>query len=257
MNLGIKGKKALVTGAGRGLGESIALNLAKEGVKVTVISRTKSDLVALLERMGGEKEGHYFYECDLAREGSLEKAVKIIERNFGHPDILVNNVGGTMDITDPFCTIADWRKVWRINMEVAVELNRLVIPYMRKKRWGRIVNISSISSMENQGPVPYCSVKAALSAYSRSMGRVLAPEGIIMTAILPGAVFTKGGYWDKISKKNPEHVRKYLTERMAIQRFGKPDEIGEMVTILCSEVASFCVGSVVTVDGGQGRSFFS
>jgi 3-oxoacyl-[acyl-carrier protein] reductase len=88
------------------------------------------------------------------------------------------------------------------------------------------------------------------------MGRVLAPDGIIVTAVLPGAVFTKGGDWDIASKERPYHVKKYLSERMAIRRFGRPEEIGHAVAFLCSEKASFFVGSVIPIDGGQGRSFF-
>lgn len=257
MDLGIKNKYALVTGAGRGLGKSIALNLAKEGVKVAAVSRTKSELDDLSKEMGGREKGHYTIACDLTLEGMTKKVVEELQENFGNPDILVNNLGGTLDIKDPLCPISDWRKIFRFNLEVAIELNNLLIPNMKKQKWGRIVNISSISSLENQGPVTYCTVKAALTAYSRSMGRVLAPDGIIMTAVLPGAVFTEKGYWDITSKTNPEHVQKYLDERMAIKRFGKLDEIGIIVTFLCSQHASFCVGSALVVDGGQGRSFLN
>lgn len=255
MNLGIKGKHALVTGAGRGLGRSIAINLAKEGVKVAIVSRTKKDLDNLLQELGGKKEGHYAISADLTIEGMPKKIFDELVKRFGNPDILVNNLGGTLDIKDPFCSINDWRKLYRFNLEVAIELNNLVIPSMKKKNWGRIVNISSISAKENHGPVPYCTFKAGLNAYTRSMGRFISPYGIIMTAIMPGAVFTEKGYWDITSKENPEHVKKYLNERMAIKRFGKIDEIGEVVTFFCSEQASFCVGSLVTVDGGQGRGF--
>ena len=161
-----------------------------------------------------------------------------------------------MNIADPFCEIEDWRRVWRINMEVAIELNQELLPPMQQQGWGRVVHISSIAAVENHGPVPYCSVKAALSAYSRSMGRVLAPEGVIMTSVMPGAVFTKGGYWDTVSQERPNHVKKYLADRMAINRFGKVDEISGVVAFLCSNHASFCVGAMVPVDGGQGRGFF-
>lgn len=256
MDLGIENKYALVTGAGRGLGESIALNLAKEDAKVAVVSRTKSDLYDLLEKMGGTEKGHYAIACDLTSEGMPKKVVGELQENFGNPDILVNNLGGTLNIKDPFCPTSDWRKIFRFNLEVAIELNNLLIPHMKKEKWGRIVNISSIASLENQGPVTYCTVKAALTAYTRSMGRVLSSDGIIMTAVLPGAVFTEKGYWDITSKENPAHVKKYLSERMAIKRFGTPDEIGTVVTFLCSQHASFCVGSAVLVDGGQGRCFF-
>jgi 3-oxoacyl-[acyl-carrier protein] reductase len=256
MDFGIKDKKAIVTGGGRGLGRGIALNLAKEGVKVAVVSRTPADVESIIKEMGGRKAGHYGVALDLTKEGGPAELVKLLKKEFGDPDIVVHNLGGTLEITDPFCSIEDWRKVWRFNLEVAIKLNLLLLPKMKAKKWGRIVHISSISSMENHGPVSYCSIKAALTAYSRSIGRVVAPDGIIVTAVLPGAVFTEKGYWDIASKEKPEHVRKYLDERMAIKRFGTLDEIGTVVTFLCSEQASFCVGSIVPVDGGQGRSYF-
>jgi 3-oxoacyl-[acyl-carrier protein] reductase len=194
---------------------------------------------------------------DLTPDGVPEQLVNELQKaNFWPVDIIVHNLGGTLDITDPFCSISEWRKIWRFNMEVAVELNLLLLPEMQQRHWGRIVHISSIAATENQGPVPYCSIKAALTAYTRSMGRVVASDGIIVTAVLPGAVFTEGGYWDEASQNRPEHVHKYLSERMAIHRFGTPEEISNAVAFLCSEQASFFVGSVVPIDGGQGRSFF-
>jgi 3-oxoacyl-[acyl-carrier protein] reductase len=256
MDLGLLGKNAVVTGAGRGLGESIAEHLSQEGAHVAIISRTKRDLDRVLGKIGGKEKGHYSVACDLTTEGMPRKAFSELTKKFGEVDILVNNLGGTLDIKDPFCSINDWRTLWRLNMEVAIEFNNLVIPAMKKKQWGRIVHISSISALENQGPVPYCSIKAALTAYNRAMGRVVSPDGIIMTSVLPGAVYTTGGYWDITSKTNPTHVEKYLQERMAIKRFGNPDEIANMVIFLCSQHASFCVGSTIPVDGGQGRCFF-
>ena len=257
MNLGLEGKRALVTGAGRGIGRSISLCLAREGVRAAVVSRTASDIETLVDEMGGVASGHYGVAVDLVPEGAPGKLVDTLKRaNFGPIDIVVHNLGGTLDITDPFCSADDWRRIWRFNLEVAIELNLLLVPPMRERQWGRIVHISSISALENHGPVTYCAVKAALTAYARSLGRVLAPDSIVVTAVLPGAVLTEGGYWDIAFKERPEHVQKYLSERMAIRRFGVPDEIGNVVAFLCSEHASFCIGSVVPIDGGQGRSFF-
>jgi len=257
MNLGLEQKRVLVTGAGRGLGRSISQCLALEGAHVAVVSRTASDIQTLVEEMGGVKNGHLGLSMDLTPTGApAELMDNLSKADFGPIDIVVHNLGGTLDIADPFCSVDDWQRIWRFNIEVAIELNLLVMPAMREAHWGRIVHISSIASMENQGPIPYCSVKAALTAYTRSLGRVLAPDGVVVTALLPGAVFTEGGYWDLTSQERPEHVEKYLEDRMAIRRFGHPDEIGKMVTFLCSEHASFCIGSVVPVDGGQGRSFF-
>ena len=257
MKLGLEGKRALVTGAGRGIGRSIALCLAREGAHVAVVSRTAFDIEKLVDEMGGVASGHYGVPMDLVPEGAPDKLVDNLKKANASPiDIVVHNLGGTLDITDPFCPVDDWRRVWRFNLEVAIELNLLLVPPMREGRWGRIVHISSISAMENHGPVTYCAVKAALTAYARSLGRVLAPDGVVVTAVLPGAVFTEGGYWDIASRERPEHVQKYLAERMAIHRFAEPGEIGNAVAFLCSEKASFFIGSVVPIDGGQGRSFF-
>ncbi len=118
------------------------------------------------------------------------------------------------------------------------------------------MHVSSISAMENHGPVTYCAVKAALTAYTRSFGGVVAPDGVVVSAILPGAVFTEGGYWDQASRERPDHVRNFLAERQRIGRFGRPEEIGDCVAYLCSELASFGTGSIVPVDGGQGRGYF-
>ena len=173
------------------------------------------------------------------------------------PDILIHNLGGNLGITDPLCSISEWHKVQRINLEVPIEINREIIPYMQKKKWGRICHISSISGLENQGPPSYCAAKAGLIAYARSLGRYVAKDNIIINSVLPGAIHTDNGYWDNLNKKDPERVKNYLKERMAINRFGTPEEISEVVTFLCSDLASFCVGSAFLVDGGQGRVFFS
>ncbi|HBN10242.1 MAG TPA: NAD(P)-dependent oxidoreductase [Cyanobacteria bacterium UBA8530] len=256
MILGIEGKKALVTGASRGIGRAIALSLAQEGAQVAVVSRSQGQLEALVEEMGGKQAGHIAITLDLVEEGAPKKLSDELGACFGHPDIVVHNLGGTLDINDPFCSIEDWRRVWRFNLEVSIELNLLLLPHMQEGSWGRIVHISSIAALENHGPVPYCSIKAALTAYTRSMGRFLAPKGIVMSAVLPGAVLTEGGYWDNASRERPEHVEKYLKDRMAIQRFGELEEVSSVVTFLCSKQASFCIGSVFPVDGGQGRGYF-
>ena len=257
MDLGIGGKRALITGGGRGIGAGIAQALADEGVRVAVVSRTLADVEETCERIGGVRAGHLPIEMDLLPEGAPAALVAELERSgFGRPEIVIHNLGGTLDLSDPFCSVEDWRKVWRFNLEVAVELNLLLVPPMQAHKWGRVVHISSISAVENHGPVPYCSVKAALTAYARSMGRVVAPDGVIMTAVLPGAVMTDGGYWDVASHERPDHVERYLADRMAIHRFGTLDEVSRLVAFLCSEYAGFCVGSIMPVDGGQGRSFF-
>ncbi len=252
MNFNIKNKRALITGASRGIGMAIVKSLAAEGVKTASVSRTPISN----DELNINNNDHISIELDLIKEGSGTELFKTLSERWGLPDIIIHNVGGNLDITDPLCGIEEWRKIYRFNLEIAIELNNLFIPNLISQKWGRIIHISSIASLENQGTVPYCSMKAALNAYTRSLGRFLSPNGISVSAVLPGAVFTEGGYWDKTLKSRPEHVAKYLSERMAINRFGKVEEISDFVTFLCSDQASFVVGSSFLVDGGQGRVFY-
>ena len=259
MDLGLKGKRALVTGSSTGIGKAIAVDLAKEGVCVVLTSRNEKRLKEVLEMLGGHKAGHYAIMTSLTEEGEPEKVAKKIWKNFGQLDIVVNNAGDTLGITDPHCPISDWRKVFRLNLEVAVEFNNLFIPYMKEKKWGRIVNISANASLENSGPVVYCSSKAAYTAYTRCMGRVLAMEApnVVMSAILPGVILTEEGHWANVLKERPEHAEKYLKERCPLGRFGRPDEVSPTAVLLCSNLASFSQGAIVPVDAGQAKHFFN
>ena len=256
MNLGIKSKLALVTGAGRGLGEGICRSLAQEGARILATSRTASDLEQLVGELGGAVAGHRFLPLDIASTNGPNLLIEYVRQQNLEPDIIVNNVGGNLGFTDPLGPVDEWQQVMRLNVEVALEINRAFIPHMRQAKWGRICHVSSISALENQGPPAYCAAKAALNAYVRSLGRFVCADNVILTSIMPGAIFTKDGYWDTALQDRPNHVEKYLNERMAIRRFGRVEEISELVAFLCSEQASFCVGSALLADGGQGRSFY-
>jgi len=255
MELGIQGKRALVTAASRGIGREIAKHLSEEGVQVAVCGRTEDDIASLVEEMGGTEKGHYGLVLDLEPEGSVDTLMAALKENFGDIDIAVHNLGSTLEIRDPLCSVADWRRIWRINVEVAIELNLHLVPMMQDKDWGRIVHIASTASIENNGPITYCTAKAALAAYSHSFGRVLAPSNIVMSSVLPGAVYTEGGSWDLAKDERPEHVENYLKERCPAKRFGTEREISPMVLLLCSQLATFCQGANMPVDGGQIRSY--
>ncbi len=256
MDMGIAGKTALVTGASRGLGASICRNLAAEGVRIVAVARTEAQLIDLVGGLPREK-AHLAVAIDLAESAAAHDLIAHLDSLGIEPDIIVNNVGGTLDLNDPLGSAAELLAVWHLNLGLAVDINRRYIPGMRNRQWGRICHISSISALENQGPPSYCAAKAALNAYVRSLARYVSRDNVILTGVMPGAVLTEGGYWDEASRRRPDHVRRYLDERMAIGRFGSEEEISALVTFLTSEHASFCVGSILLADGGQGRVFYS
>jgi 3-oxoacyl-[acyl-carrier protein] reductase len=257
MDLKLRGKKALVTGGASGIGRAIVAGLASEGVAVAFTSRNSERGNQLLEDLGGLESGHVFLNFDVSDTKGPVEVFQVLNQAGFDVDILINNVGDTLEIVDPECSITDWQAVYRLNLEVHVELVNLLIPHMKANSWGRIVNITAGAALENSGPVPYSTMKAAYTAYTRSMARVLAPTGIVMSAVLPGVVLTEDGHWNKVLKERPDHAKKYLEERTSLKRFGTPEEITPFVLLLSSELASFAVGSIVPVEGGQARHFFA
>ena len=233
VDLGIKGKKVLVTGTGRGLGYAIALTLAEEGAKVAAISRKRENLDKLMEEIGGTENGHYVIACNLTEEGAPQKILEELNDNFGFIDILVNNLGGTLDIVDPLCSIQDWRDIFRFNLEVAIELNNLVIPKMKELGWGRIVNIGGLSGhIGAKSRAHVVTSKAALVGLTKAISMEFLEKGVTCNCVVPGFIVdfdsketSLKGHW----LKHPQ------TPNLALNRFGKPDEVAEVIANLCKK----------------------
>jgi 3-oxoacyl-[acyl-carrier protein] reductase len=253
MDLGIKKKNCLVTGGCNGIGADITLGLLKEGCSVTATSRHNADEFTsrIPETLRPSFKSIY---AELSDPEGVNQFCKSNSLDF---DILVNNAGHTLNVRDPHCGIDDWNRVLTLNFLSCVQLVNEITPYMKSNGWGRIVNITSCAGLENSGPVTFTTSKAALTAYTRSMGRVLAIEapGTVMTALYPGVIVTPGGHWDKILQDNPQHAETYIRERCPLGRFGTIDEFVPSVLFFCSQHASFAHGSIIGIDGGQSKHF--
>ncbi len=239
MDLGITHKKALIVGAEHDLAQAIAVDLAKEGVSLTLVFQKSSRAPKILQKLGGSSKGHQAVSINLARAGQAEVLRRKLSAS--NPiDIIVNCLDMHQPAADASISIAQWRKIFRNNLEIAIEVNNAFIPQMKKQGWGRIVNLSSGAAMEHSDELSYCTSKAALTAYTRCMGRILAIEAnnVVMSAVLPGVV-VKGSL-----------------SQIPAGRLGKLEEISPMVVMLCSNQASYCHGAIVPLDGGQARHYY-
>lgn len=251
MELGIKGRKALVVGGSRGIGRAIAEAFAHEECRVTVIARDETSLKKVFDSMGGAERGHRYIVADLMDENIPSQVADELIESDGVYDIVVQNVGGPRGIRDPLSSVDEWREVWHFNAGIAIEMNRILVPPMIEQGWGRLIHTSSISGIMLRGAAPYAAAKAFLNAYTKTLGRELAKTGVVVTAVMPGAVAFPGSYWDDHSKNNPARVDDFLRHHQAIGRMGTPQEIAHFVLMLGSELASFAQAAVVPIDGGH------
>ena len=251
MDFGLVDKNVLVVGGSKGIGRATALAFAKEGSRVTVVARSEEHLHSVVSEMDQIRSGHAFRRADLLDgEKPREVAAALIDGR-GPFDVVVHSIGGPLDFRDPLAPREQWETVWRYNCGIAIEMNEALIPPMVQRRWGRVIHISSISAITLRGAPAYAASKAYLNAYTKTIGRALAPDGVVVSAIMPGAVAFEGSYWDKFVKQRHPRVDDYLRHHQAIGRMGTVDEIACFAVMLGSEKASFEQAALVPVDGGS------
>lgn len=241
MKIDLTGKNALVTGSTRGIGRAIAGTLAACGARVAVVGRdkAKADAVAL------ETPGAVGFACDVTRPADILALVDSVEKEFGALDILVNNAGITKDNLMLRIKDEDWDVVLDSNLRSAFLAIRAASRGMMKRRWGRIVNISSVVGlMGNKGQTNYAASKAGLIGLTKSVAKELASRNILCNAIAPGFIET-----DMTSAMTPE-ARSALLGQIPLARLGTPADIAWTTAFLCSEYAAYVTGQVLVVDGG-------
>jgi len=246
--LTFKNRTALVTGAGRGIGKAIAETLARQGVTVICVSKSEGSCGAVaagIVAAGGKAKA---LAVDVADGAAVAKAAEQLLAEFPLIDILVNNAGITRDGLLFRMTEEDWMSVIQTNLTSCFHWTKPLARPMTRARWGRIVNIASVSGiMGNAGQANYSAAKAGMIGLTKSLAREFASRNVTANVVAPGFIKT-----DMTTEfvNNPETSAKVL-EAVPLKRFGEAADIAHMTAYLCSEEASYITGQVFTVDGGM------
>src|SRR6476659_7480072 len=236
MNIDLTGKVALVTGSTRGIGRTIAATLSECGARVAIVGRDQEKSDAVAREIGGESKA---FACDVTNTGQVTELVSAVESAFGSLDILVNNAGLTRDNVVMRLKDDDWDTVLDANLRGPFAAIRAASRGMMKRRWGRIINITSVVGLiGNKGQANYAASKAGLIGLTKSVAKELASRNIIVNAVAPGFIET-----DMTNAMTPE-ARSSLTASIPLERLGTPKDIASMVAFLASEHGSYITGQV-------------
>lgn len=242
------GRAALITGASRGIGRSIALNLASHGCDVAInYSRSKDEaegVKAEVEKAGGKA---ITVQADVTKAEDVERMVKEVTEGLGRVDILVNNAGANRDTLMLRMSLDDWDDVMNLNLRAVFLCTKAVLRPMMRERFGRIINIGSVSGIAgNVGQANYAAAKSGLVGFTRAVAREMGSRNITANLINPGLVITE------LTKDVRQEVVDAVEQRLMIQRLGKPEDVAACVLFLASPDAGYVTGQVLNVDGGLG-----
>lgn len=262
MDFGIKGKKALVCAASKGLGKAIALALAGEGVELLVCARTKESLADVAEEIKTLGGIVHLAACDLTDGASRKSLIEQARKELKTVDILIHNGGGPKPSTAESTSVEEWQAGYNQLFPAIADLNEAFVPAMKERKWGRVVAVTSLSVLE---PIANLAVsnamRSAVTAMLKTLADEVAADNVTVNCVAPGMVLTDrteslmSSRIEKSGQSRDDYMRDYL-KSIPAGRLGAPAEFGAVVAFFCSQQAAFITGSTISVDGGKRRSTY-
>ena len=260
MDLGLSGKRAIVTGGSRGIGKQCALALAREGVHVCIAARTQETLNQTLVEINQTGPKGHAVAADLTTQANCERVVQATIDCFGGVDILINNVGAARnaDILELSPELID--DALGLKTYSYLRMSQLVIPYMKENRWGRIINIAgSAGTSPTRGNIPTGAANITILNITRALSDAVAADGILVNTVCPGLTNTgrartQQGARAEREGRDVEELLQALGEELPAGRIAEPEEVANVVTFLASETCSYMFGTALYMDGGKRRA---
>ena len=240
----LDGKVAVVTGGARGIGFAITKRLLEEGAKVAMLGTNRETLDKALEKLGGGEKLQAF-QCNVADKGNVNSVIAAVEQKLGPVDILVNNAGITKDAMFHKMLDEQWDTVLQVNLGGTVNCCKAVIEGMRNRKYGKIVNFTSVSAFGNIGQTNYGASKGAVIGFTKCLAKEAARNNITVNAIAPSYVDTD------MLQAVPDNVMEKFLAAIPLGRLAKPEEVASVTAFLCSDDSSFVTGECIVVSGGS------
>ncbi len=263
MDLGLRGKTALITASSTGIGKAIAESLASEGCNIAICSRTKEKLIETSRDIKNKFNSEPFWGiCDLNQQKDIENFYEAVKNHFGKVDILINNCGGPvpgffLDLSED-----DWNDAFKQVLLSVVRFTNLVLPKMIEQEWGRIINITSIAVKQPVHNLMLSnSLRAGVTGFAKSLSNECGNKNITVNNVAPGYTLTHRLYElavnrAKTSGKSHEEILGEMAKDVPMNRLAGPEEIAALVCFLASQKASYITGTTIQVDGGSTRGIF-